>query len=109
MPAPLPMTREIKPPVVNIFLSPIFLSFNIDPNNYNKLKVSWLQLSCAGITGLKALAAFYPEHIRKEDKVFFPSTEKYFTTEELDAMLEEFWAFDRSLIHEKYKNVVEQI
>lgn len=63
----------------------------------------------AMIKGLKALAAFYPEHIRKEDKVFFPSTEKYFTNEELDAMLEEFWTFDRSLIHEKYKNVVEQI
>jgi len=63
----------------------------------------------AMIKGLKELAAFYPEHIKKEDAVFFPGTEKYFTNEELDAMLEEFWTFDRSLIHEKYKNVVEQI
>jgi len=55
-----------------------------------------------------ALVEFYPEHIKKEDLVFFPDTEKYFTKEELDAMLEAFWEFDRNMIHEKYKNVVEQ-
>ena len=58
---------------------------------------------------MDALAQFYPEHIRKEDKEFFPSTETYFTQEELDAMLSEFWEFDRSMIHEKYKSVVEQL
>jgi len=62
----------------------------------------------AMIKELKALTAFYPAHIKKEDDMFFPSTEKYFTNEELNAMLEEFWTFDRNLIHEKYKNVVEQ-
>jgi len=58
---------------------------------------------------MDALSQFYPEHIRKEDKEFFPSTETYFTQEELDAMLSEFWEFDRSMIHEKYKSVVEQL
>ncbi len=38
------------------------------------------------IKGLKALAAFYPEQIRKEDAVFFPCTENYFTKGELDGI-----------------------
>jgi len=35
MPAPLPMTGAIKPSVASIFLSPIFLSFDLNLNNYN--------------------------------------------------------------------------
>ena len=57
---------------------------------------------------LKTLVEFYPEHIRREDEVFFPDTEKYFTRDELDAMLAEFREFDKKMIHEKYKAVVEQ-
>jgi len=56
---------------------------------------------------LRALIKFYPEHIVKEDKVFFPATEEYFNQQELDAMLKEFWEFDKEMIHEKYKAVVE--
>lgn len=56
---------------------------------------------------LTILTEFYPEHIRREDEVFFPDTEKYFTHEEQDAMLREFWEFDRKMIHEKYKSVAE--
>lgn len=55
------------------------------------------------------LAGFYPVHIAKEDKVFFPKTEKYFSAAELDAMLEEFWKFDRAMIHEKYNKVYESL
>ncbi|NLF01320.1 MAG: cation-binding protein, partial [Anaerolineales bacterium] len=47
-------------------------------------------------------------HITKEDKVFFPAAMRYFTREEQDAMLEEMWAFDRAMIHEKYRAVVER-
>lgn len=57
---------------------------------------------------LTTLVEFYPEHIRREDEAFFPDTEKYFTRAELDAMLQEFWEFDKKMIHEKYKAVVEQ-
>jgi len=39
---------------------------------------------------MDTLSRFYPEHIRKEDKTFFPATEAYFTQEELDAMLSDF-------------------
>jgi len=57
---------------------------------------------------LKILIEFYPIHIEKEDKEFFPSSRAYFTDEEDQAMLAEFWEFDRKMIHEKYKSVVEK-
>jgi len=56
---------------------------------------------------LKTLVDFYPKHIDKEDKMFFPASRAYFTDEEDQAMLAEFWEFDRRMIHEKYKSVVE--
>jgi hemerythrin-like domain-containing protein len=31
---------------------------------------------------LKTFVDFYPEHIRREDDVFFPDAEKYFTFDE---------------------------
>jgi hemerythrin-like domain-containing protein len=55
------------------------------------------------------LAAFYPVHIRKEDREFFPNTERYFTPAQLGEMLEKFWEFDRAMIHEKYRRVYEAI
>jgi hemerythrin-like domain-containing protein len=56
---------------------------------------------------LQTLTEFYPKHIEKEDKVFFPSSRNYLTDEEDQALLEEFWEFDRKMIHEKYTSVVE--
>jgi len=56
---------------------------------------------------LQTLTEFYPRHIKKEDKVFFPSSRNYFTDEEDQAMLAEFWEFDRNMIHEKYKSLVD--
>ena len=58
---------------------------------------------------LQTLIEFYPKHIRKEDKVFFPASRAYFTDEEDQTMLAEFWEFDRKMIHEKYRSVVEQL
>ena len=55
----------------------------------------------------KTLIDFYPKHIEKEDKIFFPASRAYFTDEEDQAMLAEFWEFDRKMIHEKYKAVVQ--
>jgi hemerythrin-like domain-containing protein len=51
------------------------------------------------------LINFYPEHIQKEDKIFFPNTEKYFTDMELNKMLDDFWEFDKKMIHEKYNRL----
>lgn len=58
---------------------------------------------------LKELAHFYPVHIEKEDKHFFYPCMEYFTKEEHDQMLAEFYEFDRKMIHEKYEKVVNQI
>jgi hemerythrin-like domain-containing protein len=57
----------------------------------------------------KTLIEFYPKHIEKEDKKFFPSSRAYFTDEEDQAILLEFWEFDRKMIHEKYKSVVDEL
>jgi hypothetical protein len=38
---------------------------------------------------------------------FFTASRTYFSDEEDKAMLAEFWEFDRKMIHEKYKSVVE--
>jgi hemerythrin-like domain-containing protein len=57
---------------------------------------------------LRTLIDFYPKHIKKEDDIFFPATRAYFTEEEDQAMLAEFWEFDRKMIHEKYKSVVKE-
>ncbi len=55
---------------------------------------------------IKTLIAFYPQHIEKEDKHFFIPCMDYFSDAEKEAMLKEEWEFDKSLIHEKYRNMV---
>ena len=58
---------------------------------------------------LRTLVGFYPKHIEKEDKIFFPASRAYFSEAEEQAMLAEFWDFDRQMIHEKYKSVVDDL
>ena len=53
------------------------------------------------------LVAFYPRHIEKEDKHFFFPILNYFSAEEQDGLLREFYEFDRRMIHEKYRKVLE--
>ena len=57
---------------------------------------------------LDRLVTLYPLHIRKEDKQFFPAAMGYLSQAEQNAMLEEFWEFDKTMIHEKYKRLVEE-
>jgi hemerythrin-like domain-containing protein len=54
------------------------------------------------------LYGLYPPHIRKEDKIFFPASMKYFSRAEMDAMLAEMEKFDQKMIHEKYASVVQK-
>jgi hemerythrin-like domain-containing protein len=61
------------------------------------------------ISLLGELTRFYPIHIEKEDKRFFYPCMEYFTKEEQDRMLKEFYEFDRNMIHEKYGNIVDRI
>ena len=58
---------------------------------------------------LSDLVAFYPAHIAKEDKHFFIPCMGYLTKAEQDNMLQGFWDFDRQLIHEKYRSLVERL
>jgi hemerythrin-like domain-containing protein len=58
---------------------------------------------------LRTLADFYPVHIRKEDEVFFPASMAYFTAEEDQEILRAYWEFDRKMIHEKYRALVEEL
>jgi hemerythrin-like domain-containing protein len=55
---------------------------------------------------VKSLVEFYSKHIEKEDKHFFIPCMEYFSDAEREAMLKEEWEFDKSLIHEKYRNIV---
>jgi hemerythrin-like domain-containing protein len=56
---------------------------------------------------IRNLTGFYRAHIRKEDKDFFIPCMGYFSQGEQDLMLEEFRQFDRNMIGEKYRKVVE--
>jgi hemerythrin-like domain-containing protein/rubredoxin len=58
---------------------------------------------------LATLISLYPTHIEKEDKRFFYPIMDYFTDVEKDAMLGEFYEFDRNIIHEKYGGLVDGI
>lgn len=59
------------------------------------------------LRSLGQLATFYPAHVIKEESRFFTPCMHYFTEEEQAAMLDEFAAFDQTLIHEKYRHLVE--
>ncbi len=58
-------------------------------------------------SGLKTIVEFYPKHIAKEDRIFFPAAQTYFSDQEDEKMLAEFQEFDRKMIHEKYRGIVE--
>lgn len=61
------------------------------------------------VSNMEILVKFYPRHIEKEDKHFFIPVMDYFTDSEKGAMLDEMREFDRSMIHEKYQAVVENL
>jgi hemerythrin-like domain-containing protein len=58
---------------------------------------------------LEKLVEFYPRHIDKEDKHFFIPCMAYFSDSEKADLLARMYEFDRLLIHEKYRGVVEAI
>lgn len=59
------------------------------------------------VAKLKVLTDFYPRHIAKEDRVFFPATRRYLSEQEEQRMLDEFREFDSRMIHERYQAVVQ--
>jgi hemerythrin-like domain-containing protein len=92
----------------------------IDEHIYGRMIVSELQQARENLLGsqesveiiidkLNALVEYYPAHIEKEDAVFFPISDKYFSEVEQKNILDEFREFDRNMIHEKYKLVVDKL
>jgi len=58
---------------------------------------------------LNDLAEFYTKHIEKENKQFFYPSMEYFSPLEQEVMLQEFWDFDRRLVHENYSRVLDEL
>ncbi len=59
------------------------------------------------VENIEKLINLYPNHIEKEDKIFFINSMNYLDKKEQEEMLDKFWDFDKQLIHEKYQNLVE--
>ena len=55
------------------------------------------------------LVNFYPIHIEKEDRQFFMPVMSYFNKQEQETMLQEFYEFDRNLIHATYRGIIERM
>jgi hemerythrin-like domain-containing protein len=58
---------------------------------------------------MMGIADLYPRHIDKEDKHFFLAVMDVFSRQELEDMLQEFAEFDRHLIHDRYRAVVDRL
>jgi len=58
---------------------------------------------------MEILVAFYPKHIEKEDKHFFLPVMSYLDARAQDAMLKEFFEFDRNFIHLHYEGIVARL
>lgn len=57
----------------------------------------------------QGLIQLYPIHIEREDRHFFIPCLEYFTKQEQDLMLQEFYEFDRRLIHDRYRKTIENL
>lgn len=55
---------------------------------------------------VRQIARFYPPHIEKEDKHFFIPVMGYFSEDERARMIEQFYEYDRRMIHDKYEEAV---
>jgi hemerythrin-like domain-containing protein len=57
----------------------------------------------------KTIIEFFPKHIEKEEKKFYPASRAYFTDEEEQAMLAEFGKLDQKMVHEKYESAIKEL
>lgn len=60
-------------------------------------------------TALGEITTLYRKHVITEDKHFFLPVMKYFSKEEKDAMLQQMWDYDRTMIHVKYRDVIKRL
>jgi len=59
--------------------------------------------------GIRALLDLYPHHIEMEDKQFFLPCMEYFSADEREEMMHRFADFDRKLIRERYRILIEEL
>jgi len=59
------------------------------------------------VDNLRILNKLYPEHINKEDNIFFPATMKYLSEKDDYHLLTRYYEFDKKMIHEKYVSVID--
>lgn len=82
-------------------------------NNLQQAKVRYSEGNVDSIPSImeamEELILFYPRHIEKEDKHFFLPVMNYFSPAEQEKMLADFWEFDRTLIHDTYKNLLTEL
>ena len=82
----------------------IVTNLSNENNNYIQGKPSSIKEMA---NNLEKLVTLYPVHIEKEDKEFFYPSMDYFIEEEQQKMLQEFYDFDKKMIHEKYLQIIE--
>ena len=81
-----------------------------DLSNQNSNYIQGKTSSIKEITNdLEKLVTLYPIHIEIEDKEFFYPSMDYLTEEEQQKMLQEFYDFDKKMIHEKYLTLLENV
>ncbi|MGA2956568.1 MAG: hemerythrin domain-containing protein [Thermodesulfobacteriota bacterium] len=56
----------------------------------------------------RSLTEFYPGHMEKEEKGFFPASMEYFSKREQEEMVKKFWEFDKDLLLAKYLKFMDQ-
>lgn len=60
------------------------------------------------IRELKSAAAFYRQHIAREETYFFPAAARYLAMGEQESMLLDFQEFDRDFLHKKYEKLLDR-
>lgn len=60
-------------------------------------------------SALRGLVGLYPRHIQLEDRHFFRQAMEYFGRDERNDIMREFEEFDRALMHDYYRAVVEDL
>ena len=111
--------RELKKKKITNYLKNIIKRLEQDHQNARKIVTDLSNQNSNYIQGktssikeitndLEKLVTLYPVHIEIEDKEFFYPSMDYLTEEEQQKMLQEFYDFDKKMIHEKYLQILEQ-
>jgi hemerythrin-like domain-containing protein len=58
---------------------------------------------------MKELVDYYPAHMQKEDMQFFAQSMEYFSPQEQDKLLQAFWNYDKPMIHQAYRELIDDL